>query len=99
MSKLAEGLRSCAQTMGEAREKMSEFSKAVDRLQERKLEFYRERLGAMTSAEALQLAIEAEQTKNDVGPFDTAFEYFANQQVVFEKYEHLLEEEVSRGKA
>ena len=53
----------------------------------------RKAIGVMTSAEALQLAVECEEHKLAVGPFDQEFAYFASQQLTFEKYALLLEKE------
>ena len=52
---------------------------------------YRESLGDMSSNEALQLAIDAEQIAKDCGPQDIAFIRFKREQVVFETYAQLLE--------
>ena len=53
----------------------------------------RNAIGVMTSAEALQFAVECEEHKLAVDPFDQAFVYFASQQLTFEKYALLLEKE------
>ncbi|QRE00146.1 hypothetical protein [Burkholderia phage BCSR5] len=58
-----------------------------------KLDKYKAQFPGLNSEQALQLAIEAEQFKNDCGPMDPAFEYFANQQHVFTQYAELLAEE------
>lgn len=60
-------------------------------LEARKLEMYKSRIGLMTSEQALQLALDAEQIAKDCGPFDIAFEQMKRQQLTFEEYALLLE--------
>ena len=66
---------------------------ALNDLEKRKLIFLKESIGAMTSEEALQLAIECEETKKAVGPFDQAFSWFNERQTVLENYALLIEKE------
>jgi hypothetical protein len=65
----------------------------MTKLQIMKLKFYRDRLGVMTSKEALEIALGAEQTRRDIGSFDPATTYFTQQQVDFLNYAELLERE------
>lgn len=65
----------------------------LTKLEAFKLEHYRKNFGHMSSANALQLALEAEQTARDCGPFDPAFTYFIDQQHRLEAYSQLLEKE------
>jgi hypothetical protein len=58
-----------------------------------KIKMYEQRYGAMTSAEAFSLALAAEQTALDCGPFDRATPFFTQQKLDFEKYAALLETE------
>jgi hypothetical protein len=58
-----------------------------------KLKFYRERIGSMSSKEALMLALEAEQIKRDMGPLDITAEHFYQQQRDLTEYAELLEKE------
>jgi hypothetical protein len=63
-----------------------------------KLEFmmlthYRARIGPMTSKEALTIALDAEQFKRDVGPYDITAKYFMQQELDFIEYANLLEKE------
>ena len=60
-------------------------------LETRKLEKYKNHIGLMTSEQALQLALNAEQIAKDCGPFDIAFEHIKRQQLTFEEYALLLE--------
>lgn len=60
-------------------------------LEARKLEMYKSKIGAMTSEQALTLALEAEQIAKECGPFDVAYEQFKRQQITFEEYALLLE--------
>lgn len=62
-------------------------------LETKKLEIYKSRIGLMTSDQALELALEAEQFAKDCGPFDVAFGYMKHQQRTFEEYALLLEKE------
>ena len=66
---------------------------ALNNLEQRKLISLKECIGAMTSAEALQLAIECEKHKDAVGPQGHAFFWFNERQTVFENYTLLLEKE------
>ena len=66
---------------------------ALNALEDFQLTSMRKTIGVMTSAEALQLAVECEEHKLAVGPFDQAFAYFAGRQRTFEKYALLLEKE------
>lgn len=66
---------------------------SLTKLEAFRLKSMRKTIGVMTSAEALQLAIESEELKLAVGPFDQAFGCFASQQDIFEKYALLLEKE------
>ncbi len=63
-----------------------------------KLDFYRSKIGVLTSAEALDLALSADQTKCDVGVHDPAFLHFAEQARVFLNYAELLEKEENSSK-
>lgn len=56
-----------------------------------KLKLFERKYGPMTSKQAFQLAIEAEQTAKDCGPMDVATPHFIQQQIDFEKYAALLE--------
>lgn len=66
---------------------------ALNKLEERKLIFLKKCFSAMTSAEALQLAIEYEEQKRAVSPQDHAFSWFNYRQAGFETYALLLEKE------
>lgn len=66
---------------------------SLTKLEAFQLKSMRKAIGVMTSAEALQLAVECEEHKLAVGPFDQAFGYFASRQDTFEKYALLLEKE------
>jgi hypothetical protein len=58
-----------------------------------RLNHYRGRFGAMTSEEALLIALDADQFKRDMGPFDPAFRKFAQDEIDFTSYAELLEKE------
>jgi hypothetical protein len=58
-----------------------------------KLNHYRGRFGAMSSAEALMIALDAAQFMQDMGPFDLAFKKFAQDERDFIEYADLLEKE------
>jgi hypothetical protein len=62
-------------------------------LEAEKLRLYKKRIGAMTAAEALELAMESEQFMRDCGPFDAAFEHFARSCREMTNYAELLEKE------
>ena len=66
---------------------------SLTKLEAFQLKSMRKTISVMTSAEALQLAVECEEHKLAVGPFDPAFGYFASRQDTFEKYALLLEKE------
>lgn len=67
-------------------------------LQVGKLEFYRQKIGSMTSAEAMQLALEAERIAKECGPHDIAFECFTKEKEVMVNYAELLELEENQHK-
>lgn len=56
----------------------------------KKLEDMKNKVGAMTSDEALELAIHFEQMARDVGPFDSAFSHFVSNYTGFMAYAELL---------
>jgi hypothetical protein len=58
-----------------------------------KLKHYRDRLGPMTSNEALTISLGAEQTRLDIGVFDPAASHFTQEQIDFLNYAELLEKE------
>lgn len=60
-------------------------------IDEIKLSWCEKKFGKMSSTEALQLAIEAEQYVKDLGPFDIATPMFIQQQIDFENYAFYLE--------
>lgn len=68
---------------------------ALNAVEQRKLSKYLEHVGRMTSDEALQLALEAEQIAKDVGPTDYAFAKFKNDEIHFFEYAELLEKEAA----
>jgi len=55
------------------------------------LESYQRALGTMTSQEALEIAIQAEQFAKDCGVSDIAYPRFAHEAKVFLDYAELLE--------
>lgn len=61
--------------------------------EEFKLVRHKARIGILSIDECLELAIQAEQFKNDVGPFDIAFHHFADDAIRLEEYAYLLEKE------
>lgn len=63
----------------------------MTKLEEFKLRSYERRLGRMTSAQALNHALIAENVKRSMEPFDPARELFAQQQLDMEAYAELLE--------
>ena len=62
-------------------------------LDKMKLSSLRKRIGPMSSAEAFELALQAEQFSRDCGPFDIAYEQFKRLQHQMEEYALLLERE------
>jgi hypothetical protein len=54
---------------------------------------YRGKFGAMTSSEALLIALDASQFKQGMRPFDPAFRKFAQDEIDFTEYAELLEKE------
>jgi hypothetical protein len=65
----------------------------MTKLEVMKLKHYRDRLGPMTSNEALTIALGAEQTRLDIGAFDPAASHFTQEQIDFLNYAELLEKE------
>lgn len=63
----------------------------LTKLEQMKLDFFKERFGKMSVDEALNLAIDAEYYCNACGPFDVAFPKFKREQLDFENYALLLE--------
>lgn len=57
-----------------------------------KLTLLQERYGPMSSSRALERALVAEQTCEQLGPFDAAFPFFKRQQGDMESYAGLLEQ-------
>ena len=63
----------------------------LNKFEQWKLSQYKAQIGAMSSTEALTLALKAEEIRKDLGAFDLAFEYYSNKQYAFEGYALLLE--------
>ncbi len=69
------------------------MSFGINTFEKHKLTKLRTIYGAMSSLDALDAAIEAEEFKRLVGPFDFAFEKYARDQLNYTEYALLLEKE------
>ncbi|MGL4261907.1 MAG: hypothetical protein ACRCTX_09835 [Afipia sp.] len=65
----------------------------MNELEKIKLSRLKQRLGEMSSEEALNIALSAEEYKKMCGAFDQATPMFAEQLRTFEEYAFLLEKE------
>jgi hypothetical protein len=70
----------------------------INPIEQLMLESIRKRVGAMTSKEALEMALFTEQTCSDVGEHDPAYDHFLRQKEGFLKYAVLLEKEEAAAK-
>lgn len=71
---------------------MSDTTSFMELFIKRRLQKFKDAYGSMTSTEALQLAVEAEQIYRDLRYPDPAKNYFRQQQADMEEYALLLEQ-------
>lgn len=65
----------------------------LNTIETKKLEMWEKQFGKISAAEALQSALECEETCKILEPFDQAFPHFKGNQIAYEKYAELLEKQ------